>query len=125
MAKKVAAKAAAENLQNAIPSPSKQEDPLDGYEVKDHLDTLTRAHEIINNPKKMALVHKLAGRKAKALAGIKSLPDAGAQSDNFKAKSTQDLVDYRNKKYGPGARASKKHALSALKNPPDLDTDGE
>lgn len=99
----------AANLENTLPSPSKQEDPVDNYEVKDHLRTLQEAHGIINDPEKMAKVHKLAGRHAKALAGIKAIPKAPD------IKSTKDLVDYRNAKFGSAAG---KHSLAALKNPP-------
>lgn len=99
----------ASNLQNTLPEPSKQEDPLDDYQVKDHLRTLQEAHGIINDPDKMAKVHKLAGRHAKALAGIKAIPKAPD------IKSTKDLEDYRNAKYGSAAG---KNSLATLKNPP-------
>lgn len=106
----------ASNLENTLPAPSKQteEDPVDNYQVKDHLRTLQEAHGIINDPDKMAKVHKLAGRHAKALAGIKAIPQAPD------IKSTKDLVDYRNAKFGSAAG---KNSLASLKNPPKEEGD--
>lgn len=73
----MAKKAAGANLGASLPSPRQEpaEDPVDNYEVRRHLDTLTDAHAILNDPEKMAKVHKLAGRKQKALQGIKSVED--------------------------------------------------
>lgn len=42
------------------------------YEANNAVDTLMRAHEIKNNKELMARVKKKAGRKLKALAGLKS-----------------------------------------------------
>lgn len=104
----------ASNLENTVPMPSKQEDPVDNYEVKDHLRTLQEAHGIINDPAKMAKVHKLAGRHAKALAGIKSIP---AQDEVPEMKSTDDLKNHYNDKFGSGAKKKKaKNSLASLKN---------
>ena len=85
-------------------SPDKK-DPLDSYEVKDHLDTLQRAHGIMNDPDKMANVHKLAGRHMKALTGIQAMQPIKTP----KVKSLQDLKD----KY------------SAMTQPGKPDADGE
>lgn len=104
----------ASNLQNTLPTPSKQEDPIDNYDTQSHLRTLQEAHGIINDPDKMAKVHKLAGRHAKALAGIKQIPAAPA------IKSTKDLEDYRNAKFGSAAG---KNSLATLKNPPKEEGD--
>lgn len=103
-----------EGLQNTVPSPVKEEDPVDNYQVQDHLRTLTDAHKIINDPEKMAKVHKLAGRHAKALSGIKDMPIPDADP---KIKSTDDLRNLRNKKFGA---KSPSNSLNALK-----DNDGE
>lgn len=45
----------------------------DKWETQNHLDTLIKAHEIVNNPVHMKAVHKLAGRHHKAVSGIRSL----------------------------------------------------
>lgn len=47
----------------------------DKWETQGHLDTLIKAHEIMNNPVHLKAVHKLAGRHHKAISGIKSLGD--------------------------------------------------
>jgi curved DNA-binding protein CbpA len=47
----------------------------DDWETRDHLNTLSKAHEILSDPVKLAKVHKLAGRHVKA---IKSLSDIKA-----------------------------------------------
>lgn len=104
----------ASNLQNSVTEPSKQAavDPVDNYEVKDHLRTLQEAHGIINDSSKMAKVHKLAGRHAKALAGIKSIP---MQDETPEMKSTDDLKKHYNDKFGSGAK-KQKNSLASLKN---------
>lgn len=48
---------------------------MDEYEIKNHMDTLIKAHEIASDPEKMAKVHKLAGRHKKAITSIKQLKD--------------------------------------------------
>lgn len=103
-----------EGLQNTVAGPAKEEDPVDNYQVQDHLRTLTDAHKIINDPEKMAKVHKLAGRHAKALSGIKDMPVPG---DAPKMKSTNDLRNFSNKKFGA---KSPSNSLNSLK-----DNDGE
>lgn len=45
----------------------------DKWETQNHLDTLIKAHEIVNNPVHMKAVHKLAGRHHKAVGAITSL----------------------------------------------------
>lgn len=104
-----------EALENTLPSAAKAEDPVDNYQVQDHLRTLTDAHKIINDPEKMAKVHKLAGRHAKALAGIKSIP---MPDDSPDVKSTDDMRSYANKKFGP----KKSNSLNSMKA---SDQDGE
>lgn len=106
----------AANLENTLPSAPKTEDPVDNYETQGHLRTLQDAHGIINDPDKMAKVHKLAGRHAKALTGIKAIPAAPD------IKSVKDLVDYKNSKFGSAAG---KNSLAALKNPPKEDLDSQ
>lgn len=66
------------DLEQAMPSPSStmvesKEDPIDNYKVQGHLDTLMQAHGIMNDPDKMAKVHKLAGRKNSAIRSIADL----------------------------------------------------
>ena len=89
----MAKKAAGASLGASLPSSRQEpaEDPIDNYEVRRHLDTLTDAHAILNDPEKMAKVHKLAGRKQKALSGIRSV---------------EDLKNTYKKKFGMGALAS-------------------
>lgn len=55
------------------------------YETQSNLDTLVKAHGIIHHPQKMAKVHALAGRHSSAIKAI---------------KSTQDLKDLYDKKFG-------------------------
>lgn len=69
-------------LQNAMPQPAEQND----YETQGHLRTLIDAHEIMNDEGKMKKVHKLAGRHAKAIRGLK------------------DISEYKNAKYGGQAK---------------------
>lgn len=71
---------------------SGDEAPTD-YETKDHMDTLMKAHEIMNNPTKLKAVHALAGRHQGAI------------------KSIQDIKNYSQNKFGP-----KKPSVGALKN---------
>lgn len=115
-----------ENLQNSVASPAKQEDPVDNYETQGHLRTLQDAHSIINDPDKMAKVHKLAGRNMKALAGIKKVGVGEAGAEAPQMKSLDQVSKYAQDKYGGpgGGPKGKKPAMSlaALKTPPD---DGE
>lgn len=53
------------------------------YETEGHLDTLLRAHDIMHDEGKMKKVHKLAGRRKKAISSL------------------DDLKAYAQKKYGP------------------------
>lgn len=46
----------------------------DDYEIQSHLDTLHRAADIMADPEKMKKVHKLAGRRHKALKGMIGQP---------------------------------------------------
>lgn len=78
---------------------AKPEAPKDDYEAQGHLQDLIRAHEIVNNPEKMAKVHKLAGRHHKAI------------------KSIQDIKDAYNTKFGPKA------GLNQMKDPTEPDAD--
>ena len=88
-------------LGQAMPAPDAGPDD---YQTKDHLQTLLKAHEIMNNPAHLKAVHKLAGRHAK---GIKSI---------------QDIKDYTQDKFG----SHKKSGVGALKGPmDDNDTDGD
>lgn len=65
--------------------------PEKDYETEGHLKTLMDAHGIMGDEEKMTKVRALAGRQHKALAGIKKV----------KVKSTNDLRDLHNKKFGP------------------------
>lgn len=68
MSKKVTA-----NLENSVSQgPSA---PENDYESQGHLRTLIEAHGIMNDPVKMAKVHKLAGRHHKAIKGIQDIKD--------------------------------------------------
>lgn len=68
MAKKVTS--ALENSVGQGPSA-----PENDYESQGHLRTLIEAHGIMNDPVKMAKVHKLAGRHHKAIKGIQDIKD--------------------------------------------------
>lgn len=72
-------------LSQAMPKVSKDTataEPMNDWETKNHLETLVNAHEIVNNPEKMAKVHKLAGRHKKVMSSL------------------QDVKDYNQAKYG-------------------------
>lgn len=60
------------------------------YEAENGADALLRAHEIKQDPALMARVKKHAGRKLKALTGLKS-----------DISSISDIRDTYNKKFGP------------------------
>lgn len=64
MAKKPAFHA---ELTQAMPKPSKE---ATDYETEGHLRTLGEAADIISDPAKLKKVHKLAGRKHKAVTGM-------------------------------------------------------
>ena len=55
--------------------PAKPKDVTDDYEVKNHLATLAEAHGIMNDPKKMARVKKLAGIHKKVVRNVQDLKD--------------------------------------------------
>lgn len=94
------AKKMTSNLGNSVGvDPSK---PVDDYESQGHLRTLIEAHGIMNDPEKMAKVHKLAGRHHKAIRGI------------------QDIKDRYNEMVKPKSPMA---TLAGTK--PDTDTDGE
>ena len=84
----------AEALGQAMP-PITQGDPSTMQpteeETSAHLHHLVKAHEIINDPVKMAAVHKLAGRHDKAI------------------KSIQDIKNYNQAKYGKPAGVQMLH----------------
>lgn len=59
------------------PGEQNESDMQDG---KMHVQDLMRAHEIMNNPEKMAKVHKVIGHQASAVTAIKSLGDLKARA---------------------------------------------
>lgn len=67
--------------------PDKHEDDM--REGKMHVDDLMRAHEIMNNPGKMAKVHKVIGQHSQAVSAIKSIGDIRARANDnaMKAKA--------------------------------------
>lgn len=86
-------------LEQTMPTQSKKEED---YETESHLRTLNDAADIMSNPKKLKRVHKMAGRRHKALAGmiepamkqskgIKSIDDLKAARD--KSNSDDDAED--------------------------------
>jgi hypothetical protein len=77
----------------------------DEYETQNHLDTLMKAHKIMNNPVHLAAVHALAGRHQGAIQSIQALPKP--------PKSTDDLKAISNAKFGP----SKGNSLGMLHSP--------
>ena len=66
-----------------VPAPGDYGSPE--YKAKNDFQDLMRAEEIKQDPDRMDAVHKHAKGQSKAI------------------KSVQDIVAYRNKKYGPGA----------------------
>ncbi len=62
----------------------------DDYEVQGHLDTLHRAADIMADPDKLTKVHKLAGRRHKALKGM--------LANSKPIKTIADLRERANKK---------------------------
>lgn len=90
------AKSKGASLQDAMPKPGaalseappEADDLMNDHEAKSHMQTLLDAHHIMNDPVKMAKVHKLAGRHENAIKGIKAIGD---------------LNDLRNHKYGGSA----------------------
>lgn len=92
-------KKVAQALENSVSAQPKQDND---WETEDHMRTLIRAHEIVNDKEKMGKVHKLAGRHKKAI------------------RSISDLKDTYNEKYG-GDNA-RKSSLDSFK---DTDQDGE
>lgn len=85
---------------NKIDSPLSQsvgDDPKkapDKWETEDHMRTLIKAHEIINNPVHLKAVHKLAGRHRKAVGAITSLQqvrDISNAKSLAKGKAQQGL----------------------------------
>ncbi len=77
------------SLQQAIPGPSQKD--MD-YETEGHLRTLGDAADIISDPHKLKRVHKLAGRRHKALAGL-----IGKVKKDPKINSLDDLRKVANK----------------------------
>lgn len=88
----------------AVASPEQHD-----YETQGHLDTLIKAHGIMNDGEKMKKVHALAGRQHKALAGIKKVS----------VTSTDDLRKISNK-----MAMKKSHGLDTLKDNEDELTEG-
>ncbi len=66
----------------------KEDDIMNDYNAKDHLNTIMQAHSIMNDPEKMAKVHKLAGRHMKAITSIQDLKDTYDQKFGSKALKT-------------------------------------
>lgn len=81
------------SLEQSIPKPSKADQDM---ETEGHLRTLNDAADIMSNPQKLKRVHKLAGRRHKALAGmiepVLAAPKIKSLSD-LKAKASQPLDD--------------------------------
>ena len=71
---------------NAIPAPEKTDSDMQ-METKQHMNTLLDAHEIMNNPDKMAKVKSMVGRHKKA---ITSLDDLRETANNFSKNNSQD-----------------------------------
>ena len=91
------------NLSKVDNIPAMSDD--DGAEAQGHLNKLVEAHGILNDPEKMARVHGLVGRHVAAVKGI---------------KSTEDLKNIYDEKYGSGVKGSNK---SGSKQENDLNSD--
>lgn len=76
--------------QPVSPQPAQPDnDEQDMRDGKMHVDDLMRAHEIMNNPDKMAKVHKVIGQQSQAVSAIKSIGDIKARANDnaMKAKA--------------------------------------
>jgi hypothetical protein len=73
-----------------------QDDEQDMREGKMHVDDLMRAHEIMNNPEKMAKVHKVIGQHEQAVTAIKSIGD-------IKSRANDNAMKAKAKKQAPAA----------------------
>lgn len=96
--KKIKVESKGSALGEAMPDITEDEstEPMD-YETKEHMETLLKSHDIMNDPVKLRAVHKLAGRHHKAIRGI------------------QDLKDHYQAKYGP-KESQKSTMKSELEN---------
>lgn len=83
---------------NSSPSVTEVPSHNDDWETKNHARTIVEAHEIMQDPKKMKKVKKHLQTQKKAI------------------NSVQDLVKFRQAKYGPGGSSPSE---------PDMDGDGE
>jgi hypothetical protein len=88
-----------QGLVESPPKPAKEEHD---YEAENGVDTLMRYHELKANPELMGRVKKHAGRKLKALTGMKN-----------DISSIDDIRKVYDQKFGRGA------------NKKNLDTDGD
>lgn len=70
----------------------------DEWEHKSNLETIMKAHEIMEDAEKMKHVHKIAGRHKKILSGLKMPEDPEAP-----AKSIEDIKKKGQKKFGSGS----------------------
>lgn len=80
------------SLEQAIPGPSKAEQD---YETEDNMRTMHNAAAIAADPAKLKKVHKLAGRRHKALTGMLE-PLMAQQKKPKKISSIDDLKAARN-----------------------------
>jgi hypothetical protein len=74
------------NLENSVAPKG-----IEPYETENHLRTLIDAHEIVNNPDKMKAVHKLAGRKHKAVSAIRSISQLRQVSNDKQMAKSQGM----------------------------------
>lgn len=56
----------------------------DDWETKGHMNTLLDAHEIMNDPHKIAKVKKMVGRHKKAINSLRDLKDVANNYSNMK-----------------------------------------
>lgn len=92
-------------LEQAMPkdpaSSTEDQEPTE-YETKDHLDTILKAHEIMQNPTKMKHVHKLAGRHKNAIRGIQDIKDHYNSKYGAKGSDNLDNVSSKSKMENEG-----------------------
>lgn len=82
------------SLENSVAAPSKSQTD---YETEDQMRTMHQAAAIAADPSKLKKVHKLAGRRHKALSGMLEplmKPKAKIKSlDDLKARASKPLDD--------------------------------
>lgn len=95
----MAKKKVKESLPDDMPAMAK----MDDYEHKANLETIMKAHEIMEDPEKMKHVNKIAGRHAKILSGLSGEGES-EDSEHKPVKSIKEMKARGQSKFGkPGS----------------------